>query len=91
VALARLGRTSIWVSRLTDNPLGADRQSRPRGWRGHFARRLTKDDRVGLYFLEFGPPRASSVLYDRKDAAIAHVKPACYTGPKPSPGRAGFM
>jgi len=36
----------------------------------------TNDDRVGVYFLEFGAaPRASSVLYDRKDSAIAHVKP----------------
>ena len=36
----------------------------------------TKDDRVGLYFLEFGAaPRASSVLYDRKGAAIASIQP----------------
>jgi 2-dehydro-3-deoxygluconokinase len=36
----------------------------------------TKDDRVGLYFLEFGAaPRASSVLYDRKGAAIAGIQP----------------
>src|SRR5207253_4641250 len=32
--------------------------------------------RVGVYFLEFGAaPRASSVLYDRKGAAIANVRP----------------
>src|SRR5215471_4437484 len=36
----------------------------------------TSEDRVGLYYLEFGAaPRASSVLYDRKGAAIAGVKP----------------
>src|SRR5262249_17926039 len=35
----------------------------------------TDEDRVGLYFLEFGAaPRASSVLYDRKNAAIAGIK-----------------
>ena len=34
------------------------------------------DDRVGLYFLEFGAaPRASSVLYDREGAAIANIRP----------------
>src|SRR5262249_37749595 len=34
------------------------------------------DDRVGVYFLEFGAaPRASGVLYDRKGAAIAGVVP----------------
>src|SRR5919198_1544810 len=36
----------------------------------------TNDDRVGLYFLEFGAaPRASSVLYDRRGSAIAAVRP----------------
>jgi 2-dehydro-3-deoxygluconokinase len=77
VALARLGRSSAWVSRLTDNPLGRliSNRAREAGVEtGHV--QFTKDDRVGLYFLEFGAaPRASSVLYDRKDAAIAHVRP----------------
>src|SRR6476646_6228381 len=77
VGVARLGRSSAWVSRLTDNPLGRliANHGREAGvctdnvvW--------TKDDRVGLYFLEFGAaPRASSVLYDRKGAAIAGIKP----------------
>ncbi len=77
VALARLGRNAAWVSRLTDSPLGrliANRASEAGVDTRHV--QFTKDDRVGLYFLEFGAaPRASSVLYDRKDAAIAHVKP----------------
>lgn len=77
VGLARLGRSAAWVSRLTDNPLGRliANHAREAGvstdnvvW--------TKDDRVGLYFLEFGAaPRASSVLYDRKGAAIAAIAP----------------
>ncbi|MFO0881046.1 MAG: sugar kinase [Gemmataceae bacterium] len=77
VALARLGRSTAWVSRLTENPLGRliANQAREAGvstdrivWTG--------DDRVGLYFLEFGAaPRASSVLYDRKGAAIAGIAP----------------
>jgi 2-dehydro-3-deoxygluconokinase len=77
VALARLGRQSAWVSRLTDNPLGRliANHAREAGvstehvvWTG--------TDRVGLYFLEFGAaPRASSVLYDRKGAAIANLAP----------------
>jgi len=75
VALARLGRSTAWVSRLTDNPLGRLIANRARE-AGVDTRHVlfTKDDRVGLYFLEFGAaPRASSVLYDRKDAAIAHI------------------
>src|SRR5439155_1672592 len=43
----------------------------------------TEEDRVGLYFLEFGAaPRASSVLYDRKGAAIAGVVPGMIAWPK---------
>jgi 2-dehydro-3-deoxygluconokinase len=77
VALARLGRRSAWVSRLTDNPLGrliANRAREAGVGTEHVV--WTKDDRVGLYFLEFGAaPRASSVLYDRRNAAIAGIKP----------------
>lgn len=77
VGLARLGRKTAWVSRLTDNPLGRLIANRARE-AGVDTRHVlfTKEDRVGLYFLEFGAaPRASSVVYDRRDAAIAHIKP----------------
>src|SRR3954452_24905971 len=77
VALARLGRSTAWVSRLTDNPLGRliTNQAREAGVSTEHVV-WTKEDRVGVYFLEFGAaPRASSVLYDRKGAAIANVKP----------------
>jgi 2-dehydro-3-deoxygluconokinase len=77
VGLARLGRTSAWVSRLTNNPLGrlVANHAREAGVSTeHMV--WTDDDRVGVYFLEFGAaPRASSVLYDRKGAAIATIKP----------------
>src|SRR5205823_5825522 len=40
----------------------------------------TDEDRVGVYFLEFGAaPRASSVLYDRRGAAIAGIRPGMVT------------
>jgi 2-dehydro-3-deoxygluconokinase len=77
VGLARLGRSSAWVSRLTDNPLGrlVANHAREAGVSTeHIV--WTKEDRVGIYFLEFGAaPRASSVLYDRKGAAIASIAP----------------
>jgi 2-dehydro-3-deoxygluconokinase len=77
VGLARLGRSTAWVSRLTDNPLGrlvANRAREAGVSTEHIV--WTNDDRVGLYFLEFGAaPRASSVVYDRKGAAIANLKP----------------
>jgi 2-dehydro-3-deoxygluconokinase len=77
VGLARLGRSTAWVSRLTKNPLGrlVANSAREAGVSTEHVV-WTDSDRVGLYFLEFGAaPRASSVLYDRKGAAIAQVRP----------------
>jgi 2-dehydro-3-deoxygluconokinase len=77
VALARLGHPSTWVSRLTDNSLGRliANHGREAGVNtDHVV--WTREDRVGLYFLEFGAaPRASSVLYDRKGAAMTGIAP----------------
>jgi 2-dehydro-3-deoxygluconokinase len=77
VGLARLGRSTAWVSRLTDNPLGRliANQAREAGVSTEHVV-WTPEQRVGVYFLEFGAaPRASSVLYDRKDTAIAAIQP----------------
>jgi 2-dehydro-3-deoxygluconokinase len=77
VGLAQLGRGTAWVSRLTDNPLGrlVANHAREAGVSTeHIV--WTPEDRVGVYYLEFGAaPRASSVLYDRKGAAIAGIQP----------------
>src|SRR5437660_11819559 len=77
VGLARLGHSTAWVSRLTNNPLGRLIANRARE-AGVSSEHVvwTNDDRIGVYFLEFGAaPRASSVIYDRKGAAIANTKP----------------
>jgi len=77
VGLARLGHSAAWVSRLTNNPLGRliANHAREAGVSSEHVV-WTNDDRVGLYFLEFGAaPRASSVVYDRKNAAIASLTP----------------
>jgi 2-dehydro-3-deoxygluconokinase len=83
VGLARLGRSVAWVSRLTQNPLGRliSNHAREAGvGTDHIV--WTNDDRVGVYFLEFGAaPRASSVLYDRKDSAIANIGPGMVDWP----------
>jgi 2-dehydro-3-deoxygluconokinase len=77
VAVARLGRGSSWVSRLTRNALGrmvANKAREAGVGTEHIV--WTDDDRVGIYFVEFGAaPRASGVLYDRKNAAIAGMRP----------------
>jgi len=77
VDLSRLGISTAWVSRLTDNALGwmIRNKAREQGVDiSHIA--WTKDDRIGVYFVEFGAtPRPSSVLYDRSNSAISQVKP----------------
>ncbi|HXD88513.1 MAG TPA: sugar kinase [Urbifossiella sp.] len=77
VGVARLGRKAAWVSRLTRNPFGrliANKAREAGVGTDHIV--WTDDDRVGIYFVEFGAaPRASSVLYDRKGSAIAAIQP----------------
>jgi 2-dehydro-3-deoxygluconokinase len=83
VALARLGRTVAWVSRLTQNPLARLLRNHARE-AGVSTEHIvwTQEDRVGVYFLEFGAaPRASSVLYDRKDSAMARIQPGLVDWP----------
>jgi 2-dehydro-3-deoxygluconokinase len=82
-ALARLGHSSAWVSRLTRNPLGRLIANHAREIAVNTENILwTDDDRVGVYFLEFGAsPRASSVLYDRKGSAIANIRPGMVNWP----------
>lgn len=83
VGLARLGRTATWVSRLPDNPLGKLVANRVReaGVSDEHVQ-YTDDGRCGLYFLEFGAaPRASSILYDRKDSSIARVQTGTFDWP----------
>src|SRR5438270_9930468 len=77
VGLARLGRSAAWVSRLTRNPLGRliANHAREAGVATEHVL-WTEEDRVGLYFLEFGAaPRASGVVYDRKGSAMAGLRP----------------
>ena len=75
--LSRLGISTAWVSRLTDNALGRMIRNKAREQgvdTSHIV--WTKDDRNGIYFVEFGAtPRPSSVLYDRAHTAISQVKP----------------
>ena len=75
VLAARLGVASRWVSRLPDNALGRmiDAKAREQGVDTHVE--WTADGRVGLYFVEIGGARISSVLYDRAGSAISRVTP----------------
>src|SRR5688500_18124852 len=75
--LARLGRWLASGSRLPVVPLGRGITGRARqAGVGSEHVLIAAEGRVGLYFYEAGAaPRASSVLYDRQDSAIARLQP----------------
>ena len=77
VGLARLGRSSrLGVAADQQSAGPADRQPGPRSRRRHRARRLDRRrPRRRLLPRVRRRPAASSVLYDRKGAAIANIKP----------------
>ncbi|MFO0807191.1 MAG: sugar kinase [Gemmataceae bacterium] len=75
--LAQIGRSTAWVSRLTDNSLGRLVAARARA-SGVVTNRIvwTAEDRVGLFFLEEGSaPRPSQIVYDRAGSAFARLVP----------------
>lgn len=77
VGLSRLGLRTLWLSRLTDNPLGRtiQRTIAQHGVDTNYVS-WTDADRVGLYFLEEGKaPRGSRVLYDRAGSAMSRMLP----------------
>lgn len=77
IGVARLGLLTAWVSRLADNSLGHMVRNKAREHGVDTSHVVwSKKDRCGLYFLEFGAsPRASRVIYDRANSAIAHIRP----------------
>ncbi|MDI6772724.1 MAG: sugar kinase [bacterium] len=76
-SVARLGLASAWVSRLPTNPLGRMIANKGREFGvdvGHVI--WVDDERAGLYFIEHGAaPRATQVIYDRKESAFAGIRP----------------
>jgi 2-dehydro-3-deoxygluconokinase len=94
VGVARLGLTSAWISRLPKNSLGRLTENRARQAGVDTSHLLWASDaeaRMGLYFVEFGAaPRASSVLYDRRNSAISAIQPGQVNWPKVMEGARWF-
>ena len=73
--LARLGRRTAWVSRLSEGPLGriVDGEARRHGVDTSWVR-WVPNARLGLMFYEPGPlPRTGRVIYDRKHSAASEL------------------
>ncbi len=74
-ALARLGRRCGWVGGLPENPLGWFAANHLRMAGVDSTGIAWKDGRMGLFFVELsGPPRPSSVWYDRAGSCAAHMR-----------------
>ncbi len=77
IGLARLGLKPIWLSRLTDNPMGrliASALAAQGVDTSHVV--WTDGDRVGVLFFEIGKaPRGSRVIYDREGSAVSRMRP----------------
>ncbi len=75
VAVARMGYSTRWLSRLTDNLLG-QRIVRELSSYGVDCSGVawTSEDRIGTYYLEFGAlPRPTQIIYDRTYSAASKM------------------
>lgn len=77
VGLARLGMKVAWLSRLPRSPLGRYISNRIAQYGVDVSQVVWADDeRLGIYFHEKAQdPRASEIIYDRRDSAISRMQP----------------
>ncbi len=77
VGLARLGMNVAWLSRLPRSPLGRYISNRIAQYGVDVSHVVWADDeRLGIYFHEKAQaPRASEIIYDRRDSAISRMQP----------------
>ncbi|MCY4147380.1 MAG: sugar kinase [Chloroflexi bacterium] len=78
VGLARLGMTVAWLSRLPDSPLGRYVSNRIAQYGVDVSQVVwAQDERLGIYFHEKAiDPRASEIIYDRRDSAMSRMQPS---------------
>ncbi len=76
VSLANFGINTQYVTALPANPIGDAAVRTLQTFKVDTSAIVRRGDRVGIYFLEFGSgPRASKVVYDRANSAMATCKP----------------
>jgi 2-dehydro-3-deoxygluconokinase len=76
LALARLGKTCAWWSRLPDNALGKQVANTLRMHGVDVSGVRWSEGRLGTYFVEFGSsPRQTQVIYDRANSAASQMQP----------------
>jgi 2-dehydro-3-deoxygluconokinase len=79
VGLARLGHRTAMVSAVPDNSLGRGAVAALRASGVDTSGIITRDGRMGLYFLSPGAGlRASEIVYDRSHSSFATAPVACF-------------
>ncbi|MDE2821738.1 MAG: sugar kinase [Chloroflexota bacterium] len=78
IGLARLGMNAAWFSRLPASPMGRYVSNRVQQYGVDVSHIVwVEDARLGIFFHEKSEaPRASRIIYDRKDSAVSRVQPA---------------
>lgn len=79
VGLARLGMNAAWLSRLPATPMGRYISNRIAQYGVDVSNVVwaRQEERLGIYFHEkAGAPRASEIIYDRKESAMSKMRPA---------------
>lgn len=77
VGLSRLGMNVAWFSRLPASPVGKYVSNRVQQFGVDVSNVIwAEDERVGVYYHEQAKsPRASTIIYDRKDSAMSLITP----------------
>ena len=77
IGLARLGMDVAWFSRLPASPMGRYISNRVQQYGVDVSHVVWAENaRLGIFFHENSQsPRASRIIYDRKDSAVSHVQP----------------
>ena len=76
IAAARLGTSSVWLSKLPDSPLGRRVSNEVRQHGVEPCIEWDDEARQGAYYIEQGAtPRSTTVIYDRANAAITTARP----------------
>ena len=79
IGLSRLGMKTAWLSRLPATPMGRYISSRVAQYGVDVSHVVwaAETERLGIFFHERSqPPRASRIIYDRRDSAMSRMRPA---------------
>ncbi|NLK74883.1 MAG: sugar kinase [Clostridiales bacterium] len=77
VSLANYGHDASFVTKVPNNPIGESAVAALRKFNVNCDHVVRGGDRLGIYFLETGASmRASTVVYDRANSAIAEADPS---------------